>query len=236
MRAEVRELLRRATASFEAGNYDEAEQLLLEVIQRTPLYANIYNMLGFIYSQQGSPEKAVEFFRKALTVNPNYTEARLNLVITLAEMGAYELALLEYGKAKQREEGGGFSLGQGARNRLANAHADLGKVYHELGLYAEAVEEFQKALRFCPTYADILCRLGISLREKGAYEEAIVAFRRALEINPRYVNAHAHLGLTYLKQGALDSAIHAWERALEVDPDHPLAKVYLRLAKQTGSR
>ncbi|MBI3990131.1 MAG: tetratricopeptide repeat protein [candidate division NC10 bacterium] len=235
MRPEIRELLRKATASFEAGSYDEAEQILLEVIQRTPLYANIYNMLGFIYSQQNSPEKAVEFFRKALTVNPNYTEARLNLVITLAEMGAYELASLEYGKAKQREEGGGFSLSQGVRNRLANAHADLGKVYHELGLYDEAVQEFQKALRFCPTFADILCRLGVSLREKGAYEEAATAFYRALEINPRYVDVYAHLGLTYLKQGMMESAIHALERALELDADHSLAKVYLRLAKQKGS-
>lgn len=236
MRAEVRELFRKAMAYFEAGNYDEAERLLLEVIEHTPLYANIYNMLGFIYSQRNSPEKAVEFFRRALSLNPNYTEARLNLAITLADIGAYELALLEYDRAKEREQSGGFPLSQGVRNRLANAHADLGEIYHELGLYDQAVEEFSKALKLCPTFADIHCRLGISLREKEVYEEAARAFQRALEINPRYVDAYAHLGLLYLKKEDLDLAIQAWERALELDPDHSLAKVYLKLARQKRSQ
>jgi len=101
---QLKQQMQQATALFQAGRYDEAEVLLLEIIKHTPLYANIYNMLGFIYSQRNSPDKAVEVFRQALTINPRYTEARLNLAITLADMGAYSEALREYGLAREGEE------------------------------------------------------------------------------------------------------------------------------------
>jgi len=47
---QLRQQIQKATVLFQSGRYDEAEALLLEIVKRTPLYANIYNMLGFIYS------------------------------------------------------------------------------------------------------------------------------------------------------------------------------------------
>ncbi len=230
----MRELMRRATVAFHAGDYDEAEHLLLEIVERTPLYANIYNMLGFIYSQRNSPEKAVELFRRALSLNPNYTEAQLNLAITLADMGAYELAFLEYGKAERRERGKKVAspLPSVARATLANKHSDLGHMYHEVGAYEEALREYEKALKLCPEFADIHNRMGITLREAGAYEEAARRFIHAIELNPNYVEAHANLGLLYFKMGDVARAIRTLERAHELDPSDSLTQLYLRMARE----
>ena len=230
MATEVRQLIQQGTAAFEAGEYAEAERLLLEVVERTPTYANVYNMLGLIASHRGAPEKAVELFRQALTLNPSYSEVQLNLAITLAEMGAYEQAAQEVGKVQEREPGTAGRQGLGVKGKLANAHADLARKYHLLGMFAEAVGEYDKALGLCPNFPDIYNRRAVSCRELGDYAGAKESLFRALELKPNYVEAHVNLGLLHQKTGNPADAIAAWERALTLDPTHRLARIYLAQA------
>jgi tetratricopeptide (TPR) repeat protein len=230
MTSEIRQLLQQATAAFDAGKYEEAEGLLLQVVGRTPTYANVYNMLGFIASQRNTPEKAVTLFRRALSLNPKYHEARLNLVLTLADMGAYDQAAQEAGRLEDREAPGAPRLSLGVRGKLANAHADLGRKYHELGMYAEAIQEYDKALGLCPNFPDLHTRRAVSCRELGQYTDAKVSLLTALEIKPTYIEAHVNLGLIQQKLGDLTDAVKSWERALQLDPKHRLARIYLRQA------
>ena len=233
---ELMQLVQRAATAFQTGDYEDAERLCLEVVQRTPLYANVYNMLGFIYSQRNSPEKAIELFRRALSINPNYTEAQLNLAITLADIGAYGPALREFGLAKEREGDAPTPVSSVIRSKLANAHGDLGKIYFDLGLLQEAVAEYQKALTLGPTYADIHNRLAVCYREQGEHEKALEAFTRSLDINPRYVEAYVNLGILLRRMGQEDQAVSAWEKALALDPRNQLAQMNLRMAKQKARR
>ncbi len=235
MTTEVRQVIQQATAAFEAGNYEKAEALLLEVVERTPTYANLYNMLGFISNQRNAPERAVAQFRRALALNPNYSEARLNLALTLAEMGEYEQAAQEAAELQTRAAADSRRLSLGVRGQLANSHADLGKRYHDLGLFAEAVAEYDKALRLCPTFPDIHNRRAISCRELGRYAEAKASLLRALELNPDYVEAHVNLGILHLKLGNHPDAVKTWEHALQLDPTHRLARIYLNQATAAGT-
>lgn len=233
---DLKQLVQRAATAFQTGDYEDAERLCLEVVQRTPLYANVYNMLGFIYSQRNSPEKAIELFRRALSINPNYTEAQLNLAITLADIGAYGPALREFGLAKEREGDAPTPLSSVIRSKLANAHGDLGKIYFDLGMHQEAVAEYQKALTLGPVYADIHNRLAVCYREQGEHEKALQTFTRALAINPRYVEAYVNLGILLRRMGQEDRAVSAWEKALALDPRNQLAQMNLRMAKQKDRR
>jgi len=227
-------LLQQATAAFEAGSYEEAEPLLLQVMSKSPTYANVYNMLGFISGQRNALEKAVALFRRALSLNPNYTEARLNLILTLTEMGAYDQAAQEAAKLEVREPTSSQRLSLGVRGKLANAHADLGRKYHELGLYAEAIAEYEKALGLCPTFPDIHNRRAASCRELGQYAEAKASLLKALELKPNYVEAHVNLGVLHQRLGNLTEAVKSWERALQLDPNHRLARIYLKQATAPG--
>lgn len=234
MTSEIGKILQQATAAFEAGSYEEAETLLLQIMSKTPTYANVYNMLGFIAGQRNAPEKAVAFFRRALSLNPNYTEARLSLVLTLAEMGAYDQAAQEAAKLEVQEPTSIQRLSLGVRGKLANAHAELGRKYHELGLYAEAIAEYDKALGLCPTFPDIHNCRAVSCREFGQYAEAKASLLKALELKPGYVEAHVNLGVLYQRLGNLAEAVKSWQRALQLDPKHRLARVYLKQATAPG--
>ncbi len=235
MTAEIRQAIQQAALAFEAGNYDEAEALLLRVVDRTSTYASVHNMLGFIAGQRNAPEEAVALFRRALSLNPNYTEARINLVLTLAHIGAYDQAVQEAAKLEKPAPAGPQRLGLGVRGKLANAHADLGRRYHELGLYAEAIAEYDKALDLCPTFPDIHNRRAVSCRELGSYAEARASLLRALELKPNYVEAYVNLGVLHQKLGNLADAVKTWERALQLDPKHRLARIYLKQAAGPGA-
>ncbi len=232
MEAELKQVLNQATAAFQAGDYEVAEPRLLALVERPPVFANVYNMLGFIYSQRGLPEKAVDLFRRALAINPNYTEAQLNLTITLADMGVYDQALDEFGKAHDRERLAGAPVASPVRDRLANAHANLGRLYHELRLYDHAVAEFDKALMWAPRFADLHWRRAQSFAENGALEEAARGLQRALEINPRYTQAYLDLGLVFMRRGDQDQAVQLWQKALSLDPENRLASIYLRQVEE----
>jgi tetratricopeptide (TPR) repeat protein len=234
MRGEVRQVIQQATSAYEAGQYAEAERLLLQVVDRAPTYANVFNMLGFIASQRNALEEAVALFRRALGLNPNYSEARLNLALTLAEMGAYEQAAQEAASVQAKETAEPQRITPAVRGKLANAHADLGSKYHALGLYAEAVTEFDKALSLCPGYPDIHNRRALSCRELGRYAEAKASLLRAIEVRPNYVEAYVNLGILYHKLGNHSEAAEMLERALQLDPDHRVARVYLKQLTSPG--
>lgn len=231
MEPELRQTLDQAVAAFQGGDYDTAERLLTALVDRPPVYANVHNMLGFIYSHRGLHEQAVDHFRRALTINPRYTEAQLNLAITLADVGSYDEALAEIRSAQDREQEGGWPVGSPVRDRLANAHAALGRLYHELRLFDHAVAEFDKALSWAPRFADIHLQRALSLAERGALEDADRGIVQALEINPKYVKAYLDLGLVCLRRGQRQRALKAWRQAQALDPDNQLAKIYLRQAE-----
>ena len=226
----LRQLVQRGTAAFEAGEYGEAETLLLQVLDRDTTYANVYHMLGVIASFRGASQRAVDLFRRALTLNPQYSEAQMNLAITLADMGAYDVAAVEVGKLHAREPGDTDRPGPGILGKLANAHADLARKYHALGMFAEAVGEYDKALGLCPNFPDIHNRRAASCRELRDYAGAKASLMRALELNPRYVEAYVNLGQVHRQMGHRAEAIAAWQRALELNPAHPLARIYLAQA------
>ena len=231
----LRQLVQRGTAAFEAGEYGEAETLLLQVLDRDTTYANVYHMLGVIASFRGASQRAVDLFRRALTLNPQYSEAQMNLAITLADMGAYDVAAVEVGKLHAREPGDTDRPGPGILGKLANAHADLARKYHALGMYAEAVGEYDKALGLCPNFPDIHNRRAASCRELRDYAGAKASLTRALELNPRYVEAYVNLGQLHRRMGHRAEAIAAWERAIDLDPTHPLARIYLAQAAASGA-
>lgn len=233
MDANLKELYDRGGELYNEGKYSEAEGLLREVNRLNPNYADVLNKLGVMASIKGDNEQAVLYFKRALELNPAYTEASLNLAITYNDMGDFEGAKDVFEIASTIASSAPGKLDPFAAGKLANEHYKIGNLYLDFGMFDEAMDEYMKALKLRPTLADVHTKLGIALRSKDRFEDAIVHFTKAKESNPHYGPAWVQLGLTYHMRGLTGLAHQEWEKALEINPDLREAKAYLNLLKKS---
>jgi tetratricopeptide (TPR) repeat protein len=237
----LEDLYKQGTEAFEKGDYLVAERFFYTILRQNPSFADIQNKIGIIYNQTNRLSLATEAFEKALAINPAYTEAALNLAITYSDLGKYEKAREIFEQAarfmnKAEETVNSISgIDPFVRGKLSDEHLRLGRMYYELHLLDEAIDEYHKALRLSPSFSDIITHLGIAYRDKGMYDEAIREFNRAKECNPRYTPARLHLGITYYSQGLYGRAEEEWREALVFDPDNSAVRTYLNFVKSRTS-
>lgn len=226
----LKQLLILGREHYDRREYERAEHLLRDVLDKTDRFADVYNMLAVILHERGDFIAAEQYFERALELNPNYTEAALNLAVTYNDLGKYEAARQVYGRIR-RHEGDGIALDPFARGKIANMHAEVAQAYADAGCKLEAIEELKKAVELCPKFADLQTRLGTLYRDADNLALARVHYAMARDANPRYVLARLLLGVTLLSLGSPDQAIAEWREALAIDPDNKNAKMYLRMVE-----
>ncbi|MBI3755575.1 MAG: tetratricopeptide repeat protein [Deltaproteobacteria bacterium] len=216
--------------AFDEKNYNEAQIYLEEVLKEKDGFADVYNMLGYIYYAAGRRSDAIGRFEKALKINPNYTEVSLNLAVIYNEMGEFDKAQGVYGKAKEAgKESATSYLDPFAKGKLANMHAEIGAIYQGLGLYKEAADEYKKAIVLRPTFVDIKNKLGIVYRDVRDYSKAVKELEEAISINPEYTPARINLGITFFTMGQVEKAKAEWLKVLHKNPNDTKAQMYMNL-------
>ncbi len=227
-----RQLLQEARHLFEKKEYENAEKCLSRLLQSHKNYADVHNMLGVIHHASGQFTRSIQSFEKAIKINPHYTEALLNLAVLYNDLGKYKKASALYekvypGESKKKRE----KIDPFIKNKLANKHAELGDIYEGVGLYSEAILEYEKALDLRPKFLDIRAKLGICLREEGEHKKAIQVFNEVIKQNPKFSQARIQLGVTYYASGEKKKALATWNQALKNNPEDESAKMYLSLAE-----
>jgi tetratricopeptide (TPR) repeat protein len=227
----LRQIMHLAREHYEAREYDKAAPLLEEVVREHRGFADMFNMLGVIHHQASRFPQAEQSFKEALRVNNRYTEAALNLAVTLNDLGRYAEAREVYGRAIETSRGEPRYLDPFAKGKIANMHASTGDAYVGLGLLDEATVEYKKALELCPAFVDIRNKLGSTLRDKGDREGALREYEACKKEVPRYVPARVNLGVTLYSLGRKDDARIEWESALVDEPGNKSARMYLDILK-----
>lgn len=231
----TRENLTRGREHYAAREYGKAEPFLAEIAEGNLDFADVYDMLGVIYHQQGRLADAQSMFQKALALNPNYTEAALNLAVTYNDLGKYKEAKEIYARAMSVSKSAPKQLDPFAKGKIANMHADVGGAYHDVGQYVDAIREYEKALALCPAFHDIRTKLGTTLREMGSLVAAAREFERVRHDSPKYLPARVHLGLTYYTMGRRADALSEWQQILGLEPTNKSAAMYIAMVNQMPS-
>ncbi|MCA1632419.1 MAG: tetratricopeptide repeat protein [Acidobacteria bacterium] len=114
-----------------------------------------------------------------------------------------------------------------SRDEDFETHYNLGVAYKEMGLWDEAVEQFQKGVDLCAPsdgttrYLECCNMLGHSLLEKGIPRAAALWFKKALAL-PRLSEDESQalrydLGAAYEQAGDIDRAIDTFSEVYGVD-------------------
>jgi tetratricopeptide (TPR) repeat protein len=232
----IKQLLLLGREHYQKRELDKAEPMLRQVLEQDDRLADVHDMLGVICHARGNFAQAEYHFERALAINPNYTEAALNLAVTYNDRGKYEAARQVYSRIKGTPSGNLQGLDPFARGKIANMHAEVGQAYADAGLPREAIAEFEKAVGLCPQFADLRTRLGTLLREVNEIPRAREQYEAAVNARPTYIPARIQLGVTLLALGEAAAAREQWQKVLEIEPENVRAKMYLRMMANTASR
>ena len=152
-----------ADVYYRMGNKEKYNELMQEMVKKNPNDPNVYYNLGVTAAELGDNEKAIEYYEKALEIDPEMTNARMNIVVAIL--------------AKERD--------------IIDEMNDLGmskednKRYEELeeerkNIYKQAVPYLEKVIESDPENVNVI-RTAINIYNQLGEEEKAAELKARLE-------------------------------------------------------
>ena len=201
-----------ASASHQLGRYEETLAALKEVakLMKKPTAEHNYHM-GHIATLLGRTDEAERYLLHSLKIDPNYKDARNQLLHTYIEAGRYDQArrirpnLLQY-------------LRQAAASQFTG------------GNYEEALKNYQHAVTVDPGDVQTLINMGATLVRLGRTEEALARYDQALAIDPGQLQGLEQLAYARLNAKHYEQAVELYQRLVTLAPDEVMAHINLGIA------
>jgi tetratricopeptide (TPR) repeat protein len=183
------------------------------------------------YEEQKMPEEALNEYKQAIQLNPQYAEAHFRLGALYHTLNAYSSAVDEYQKVLEIDP------------NYRGIHTAMAHVYYVRGMtawvkamkldqmtywYADTsrqlpyqdkaellnlIKTYQNSLKSDTTHAEIFSKLS-----QAYYVLAVDEYQKAIEENPSDTSAILYLALTYSEQGYPQKAMAQYENLQKVDP------------------
>jgi tetratricopeptide (TPR) repeat protein len=167
--------LKSGMADLKAGRFNAAEAELRSAAQLDGANPEIYNLLGFICDQTNRAKQAVQYYEKALAIDPDFTAARNDLGSVYLREGYFTLAVQQFKATIQ------------FRPHDTTANYNLGLIYLDQGKYDQAARYFNIAHLASPTDPGVLLNLTRAYFAEGRKEDALrtaAEFKHTVGRNP----------------------------------------------------
>ncbi len=211
--------LRRGVVAQKEGRIDDAERYYRAVIKAQinhpasnrdrDVIAEAHTNLGVALQQKGDLSAAIESYKQALKLKPDYTAVLYAMGLALRNKGDLKASVACYKKATE------------IKPDNADAWNYLGASLQHNGELDAAIESYKQALRINSGRIEVYNNLGSALQAIGDLDAAIHNYSRAIELKPDYPNAHNNLGHALHEKGDLEAAISHFKTALKTLPGHP---------------
>ena len=239
----------------------DAERELRRAAEINPGHADALFNLGAVLEQLGSDEEAMAYLRKAADLQPENPDTRYRLGKLLLELGETdrgeaELEAFQELRQRAQQESRASVLMRQAERRMdagnpeqakqlyqqvlrqdpqhAEALANLGVAYEQLGRSDLAEAMFRKALDLRPDYADAHLNLGLTLAESERFRAALESIAEAVRLDPGHVAARQAMGMVLTRLDRPLEAVPHFRRVVVEIPSSADARLNLGIALAEG--
>ncbi len=212
----------RAHRLYDAGDYDQALEMLKEGLVLYPHSVDLHIGLGYTRMAREEFAWARQSFETALALEPDHEDALVGMGEVLLRLGRAEESIELFERVRR---------GSGADD--LDLLLSMGRALYRAGLFEEACDVFIEATELHADNADARAALGYTLHRLGRPGAARRELRRALRLDPHLHEARIYLGHLLYERGELEAALRHFERVPTSEYWDPLALWRLIELKQT---
>jgi tetratricopeptide (TPR) repeat protein len=245
--ARLPDKFQRARAYHQKGDLTNAQSLYEEILDSLPNHVDALHLLGIIAGQSKRPEKALEYFDRAIAVEPSNAKSHYYKGSAHMELRDWENAIAGFNQAVainadfvEAYHSRGYALLQlerfddaltsydraiAIRPNLAGIHCSRGVVLQAQKRFFDAVASFDRAITLQPDYSEALLSRGNVLMDLGRYESALNSYDRLIALNTECAEAHCNRGAVLRALGRAEAALASHDRAIAIKSDY--AEAYL---------
>jgi tetratricopeptide (TPR) repeat protein len=221
-----------------------AKDYFLAKVRRKPLRASVYMAIGWIEYQHGDPDLGVEYFLKAISLDPEIAGSDDFKGILAKERFGWQvynhIGWAYYHRNKLEESIKMFNTALASQSRSSEAMKGLGYTFHKMRQWEKAETQLRRSLKRNPNThpvteknrgnepglkIDIVTnartKLARTLLQQKKYEEALQHWLEALNHHRDWPEVHDGLGWTYLNLNRLAESREAFNQAILHQPLNP---------------
>jgi tetratricopeptide (TPR) repeat protein len=211
--------LKSAELSLILQDYDKVNFNVNQVLLIDKLNPKAYFLKGYTLKEKGDTLQAVEAYKKAIELKPDYGNAFEELGILYARKG--DGLAIEY-----------LNSAININPKSITALYALGKFYQDHENYQKALDTYKQAIDINPNDIRTLNSIGyINMEKKHAYDVALDCFSKAIATDSNYVYAWLNRADTYERIGKKNEAKADYSKVLELNPNNEFAKTHLEKLK-----
>jgi tetratricopeptide (TPR) repeat protein len=161
----------RAAAYVAIGRIADARAEFEDMVKSSASLPDPYYGLGNLEYRAGNKEKAIEWYEEALTYDPAFANALLNLSAVYIETQQWDKAIDVLQRTAQ------------SRPDLASSLYNLAVVYEKKGMDAQAESTYRKYLERSPGDADAMASLATLLYNRSQIDDAASLIQKLLLVD-----------------------------------------------------
>jgi predicted O-linked N-acetylglucosamine transferase (SPINDLY family) len=203
----------RAQGLQQQGQLATARELYQEILDAEPDHFDALNAMGVLAGQSKDLQQAIQYFERAIAVQPGNSGAHCNRGLALKQLLQPEAAL------------GCFDRAIALDPRSAIAHYSRAEACKDLGRTDEALASYAEAIAINPGFVHAFYGRGVVLQQSARLHEAIACYDAAIRLKPDHFEAHVHKALSLLSVGRHVEAMASCDRVVALRPNHAPAYV-----------
>ncbi len=196
-----------------AGKIEESHALYMQAHEILGDHPDLLVNIGISSLRLQRFDTALEFFEKALTMDPDMGSVQYKIGSLYEQQGQRDRAILHYNEALRVGEVKKIPL-----ENLLELHKKLAALYSAGNEYTKAGDHFRALRALRPDDERISLQYGHFLLETSEISAAKTVFSEVASKNPKSAEAHYYLALILEGENRFPEAIAALEKTLQLDP------------------
>ena len=185
---------------------EDYENIVNKVKDKKDYSFNDWYYKGLSEFEKSNNLKALNYWKKALEIEPSSFMILTNLGIVYNRIGQPKQALEYYNKAIE------------INPKSYEPYIGRGNVYFDQDDNERAIQEYSIASDLSPTYWASYFNRGLAYHNIGEFSKALSDYNKSLELNPKYSETYFRIAKVYEAQNDFKEAILNYTKAIDIEP------------------